>query len=682
MNRPSHFILHRFITSIKTSLLLAMEISLILFGMTAAQSRANENDTEPLAVSIPQNEFFTQFRNPPKSFTLMPFWFWNDSLEDAEIIRQIIDFEAHGVYGFVIHPRIGLPEDTGWMSPKLLSAMRTALEEARRRGMFVLLYDEGMYPSGSSAGQVAARNPRFAARGLFMKELAEGEEPLAHPEPLWDLLAVQTRPNGKRVAIYERPSNGVIRGLHYLGEETGKVREFLPPAGDILNPEAVACFQELVYERYFKEFGEFFGSTVIGIFTDEPSELGRGAARGVVPGNKETLRKVSERLGYDFSPYLTDLWLSDHPESARRRGDYHRELHRILVETYYGPLAKWCENHGIALCGHPANSDDMASQAVFQIPGQDIVWRYVEPGPKALWGHHSTNAKTASSAMTNFGRSRNLNELYGAYGHELTFEEVEWLANWVLVRGQNLLVPHAFYYSIRGPRHDERPPDVGPNSPWWNDRFKPFADACRRLSWVNSGKPVIHTAILTDGVKVPDSCCVPLFENQIDFNYLQLDQILQNASVDENGLHLSGITYRALVLPTMGDTVPEGFWESEIMKRLKEDGRLVTWNYSDQANYVRQIKKLVSDFPNSGVVKLSGKNVSALRMRHVILNDTHCLLLFNEKDQPAEISLENIPNGTPYWLDPKTGNARAYEPGGMTSFEKFEMKLLAIPKFD
>jgi hypothetical protein len=96
-----------------------------------------------------------EFREPPKEFSVMPFWFWNDGLEEAEIIRQIADFETHGVYGFVIHPRIGLPKDTGWMSDKMISFMKLAVAEAERRGMYVVLYDDGMYPSGSSSGHGA-----------------------------------------------------------------------------------------------------------------------------------------------------------------------------------------------------------------------------------------------------------------------------------------------------------------------------------------------------------------------------------------------------------------------------------------------------------------------------------------------------------------------------------------------
>ena len=71
-----------------------------------------------------------------------------------------------------------------------------------------------------------------------------------------------------------------------------------------------------------------------------------------------------------------------------------------------------------------------------------------------------------------------------------------WLAHWCFVRGVNWLFPHAFYYSVRGPRRDERPPDVGPHAAWW-DRYGEYADACRRLSWLNTDcRHVCHIAIL------------------------------------------------------------------------------------------------------------------------------------------------------------------------------------------
>ena len=151
-----------------------------------------------------------------------------------------------------------------------------------------------------------------------------------------------------------------------------------------------------------------------------------------------------------------------------------------------------------------AGSMDIGTERYFQIPGQDLVWRYVEPGPTGLNGQHSTMAKCASSAMIHLGYRRNSNELYGAYGHNLTWDEMLWLANWCFVRGHNLLIPHAFYYSVRGPRVDERPPDVGPNAVWWPD-YKPYADACRRLSWLNTdSRHICELAVLCEATWLPD----------------------------------------------------------------------------------------------------------------------------------------------------------------------------------
>src|SRR5690349_7747369 len=108
-----------------------------------------------------------EWQNPPKEFSLAPFWFWNDELDEAELSRQLDEFQSHGVDAFVIHPRVGLPRDTGWMSRKLLDKMRFVIEAAERRGMWLILYDEGMYPSGSSSGQVVAENAAYQCRGLL-----------------------------------------------------------------------------------------------------------------------------------------------------------------------------------------------------------------------------------------------------------------------------------------------------------------------------------------------------------------------------------------------------------------------------------------------------------------------------------------------------------------------------------
>jgi hypothetical protein len=642
------------------ALLVAAIVGLAV-GITAAPGRAADLRAE--------------FRDPPREFSVMPFWFWNDRLTTAELVRQIADFEAHGVYGFVIHPRVGLPRDIGWMSSRMMQFMKVAVAEAEKRGMVVVLYDEGMYPSGSSSGQVVARNPAHAARALVKIDLKTDAEPQL--EPGWNLVAVVKRPNGQRLAVVDRPSGGVIRGLHYIDAGPGEER---PPAADILNPEAVASFISLVYDRYADELGAHFGKTILAVFTDEPSMKGRGGQG--LPGTTGILADVNRILGYNFTPYLADLWYEDRPDSLRRRGDYHRAVGIRLEETFYQPLSDWCRKHGIALTGHPAGSMDIGMERYFHIPGQDLVWRYVTPGKTALEGEHSTMAKCASSAMIHLGRRRNSNELYGAYGHDLTFDELQWLANWCFVRGQNLLYPHAFYYSVRGPRRDERPPDVGPNSPWW-DRYKPYADACRRLSWLNTdSRHVCEVAILAATQWLPDAPAKVCFEHQRDFNYVELRHLDEDASVDSDGIHLGGMTYNAVILDGQTHLPRESIGP---VGQLARSGRLVVWGDADHA----------TTFKSARVTKTDDQLVDAIdalvapdltlaprskdiRYRHVVKGGRHFYILFSEESETVTVKITVAPRGQRQWWDIATANVAAADADQAVTFQPHELKLLCV----
>jgi hypothetical protein len=596
---------------------------------------------------------------PRREHTLVPFWFWNDRLEEAEILRQIADFAAHGVHGFVLHPRVGLPRDTGWMSERLLGFMRVAIEEAARRRMTVFLYDEGMYPSGSSSGQVVAADPRFRCRGLDHRLLGKDAPPGL--EAGHHLVAVVPRRDGRRIAVFDRPVDSVIRGLHYVEEDPprrpgpddlsrpgsprGDPPEDTPPAADLLNPDAVACFIRLVYDRYQEAFGSHFGRTITAIFTDEPMLLGRLREKtALAPGTTGILAHVNAQLGYDFTPHLPALWYDDEPDALRHRRDWHRALGARLEVTYYEPLHRWCERHGIALTGHPARPGDLGTLRHFDIPGQDVVWRQVLPGtPSALEGEESTQAKCSSSAMVHLGRRGNANEFGGAFGPQLTFEELRWLADWLLVRGVSLLVPHAFYYSVRGPRVDERPPDVGPHSPWW-DGFSPFADYAARLGRMNAeGRHVCTVAVLGLADELPWRTAKALFESQVDFNYLEARHLWEDAAVDGEGVQIAGMHYRALVL----DGVEPPPRAAPAITTLDRAGRLVRWPADGLAAVERLAGRDVRLAPAAGGV----------RFRHVVRGGTHYYLFFDEGGAGVRADLQVAAEGPRLWLDPWQGVA-------------------------
>jgi hypothetical protein len=579
------------------------------------------------------------WRRPPAWYSQCPFWFWNDALDEKEIIRQLEEFQRKGVDAFVLHPRIGLPRSCGWLSEELFYHMRVALRAARERGMWAMLYDEGMYPSGSASGLVVATNPKFQTRGLVWEPVGT----LGANDQDRILVAEVARVSGERVAVYEQKIDAVVRGLHYIGDEAdpSALGEEEPPAADLLNPEAVQCFLRLVYDRFAAELGEFFGDTVKAIFTDEPQPLSRSRDPECRPGGKETLRWVNEYLGYDFTPHLAALWFDDEEDAGRHRNAYREAIAARLNQTYFQPLSDWCQCHGMMLAGHPAEPDDFGNLRHFHIPGQDMVWRDVEPDkPSSLEGAPSTMAKAAASMAFHRGRERNLNEFAGAYGEELTFEELRWLASWVLIRGCDLLVPHAFYYSFRGPRRHERPPDVGFRSAWW-ESYLPWAEQTRRLCWLNANfVPCCGVAILGMPARLPWKAAKVLLENQIDFHYVEpID--LESATVSDGLMQVGPGCYHTLVVePGFDAPIPAGFpvlaWDEHALGEIKQ---------------------------RTSAVVTFAEPAPSLRVRHLQGEGWDMVLIFNEeKDAVCRKIQFPSPKGDIVRLDLESGGSRPCTP--------------------
>ena len=253
--------------------------------------------------------------------------------------------------------------------------------------------------------------------------------------------------------------------------------------------------------------------------------------------------------------------------------------------------------------------------------------------------------------MIHLGRRRNSNEYCGAYGHDFTFREMKWLANWLLVRGCNLLYPHAFYYSIRGPRIDERPPDVGPNNVWWK-QFKPFADSTSRLCWLNTdSQHICEVAILGLNDYLPWQSAKICFQNQIDFNYLEARHLLEDARVDETGIHIAGMNYQVLIAEM---DPPEK--AGPVMEKLAKSGRLIRWQ--DHMGEGRLLKELATVIQKDISISPPDKN---LRYRHVYKQGSHFYILFNEGEEVIETEVNFSVKGERLILDMESGEMRSLD---------------------
>lgn len=587
---------------------------------------------------------FDQFVNAPREYTIIPFWFLNDDLSEEELKRQIDDFEAHGVYGFIPHARMGLAERIGFMSPEWLHYTKVCVEHAAKKGMYVILYDEGMYPSGSCAGQVVAENARYAARCIERRPKG------ANIEDLEELVA-----EDEKWAYVHCRSLGTIRGVHYGQDDK---EPGAPPAGDLLSPEAMACFRRLVLDRHYEALKEHFGKTVTAVFTDEPNIMGRGARKNGKPWTWGFAEYLRQTLGESFTPHLAALWDDAYPDAELLRRDYARVVEKRLQEVYYAPYSKWCEDHGVALTGHPAGPGDIGAERFFQIPGQDIVWRYIEPyQDKSIEGEQSTMAKCSVSAQRHYGRKRNGNECFGAYGWEFTYDEMIYITNWLFVRGVNFLMPHAFYYSLRDKRRDERPPDVGPNSPWW-PKYKTYADYCRRMSWLlSNGRHVCKFAILGTANFLPWRAARVMFETQHDFNYLDIDTLKTRCKIEKDDagkyvVRILDMAYEAVIVDGPKSVDADAL---EILEPMAEAGRVIAYGDSiklapnfapDRDALVRALDVLV--YPD---VVLSFP-APGLRYTHMKCDEGDVYVFANEGKEAIDAKVYAAAGPAKQWWDP------------------------------
>lgn len=478
-------------------------------------------------------ELLNLLRDPPREFTPIPFWFLNGELKDAEIRRQMKDFAAHGVYGVVLHPRIGLPKRIRYLSPTFFHYIKTAVQTAEELGMKIVLYDEGMYPSGSANGQVVKGHPELVSAGIQLTE-APGRE---------DTVLCETDDG----CLVVRPSHGTIRGIHW-GQDDGELEA--PASADILNPNAVARFIMLTHEAYYRELKQWFGTTIIGFFTDEPCILGRCC-------NEAALQSWTSGFENDFVAAGGDL----RGLTALFRGEENKDTalyRKIILErertVYYEALSNWCAEHNIALMGHPHKSDDIELEQYFHIPGQDLVLRWLGPEKDSLAGLDSTMAKCSADAARLMDRRRNSNECFGACNKDnnpwqFSGGDMKWYLDWLAVRGVNLFIPHAFYYSIKGKRRlGERPPDVGPNSLWW-PWYEQWAAYMRRLSFLMTDAE-LHApiAVLCRNRDLRPELVAPLFRKQIGFQYLP-ESVWNECTVQEGKLYCRGRRYQAVIGP-------------------------------------------------------------------------------------------------------------------------------------
>jgi hypothetical protein len=464
------------------------------------------------------------FAHPPASARLAPFWFLNHELREEETRWQVGEMQRQGVGGFVLHARHGLL--VPYMGEQWMANLAAAIDEARRRGMKVYLYDENNWPSGPADGKVFEGYPQYRMSGLYLRQREEREVDGAVCLPLAlegdeELVAVVAVPvEDSQAAGF--PASARLLNEYLYGAE---LRAALPPGRwrffvftrrylvgrtffgtylDTLSALAVRRFLELTHVPYGERFGQEFGATVEGIFTDEPT-LNFNPPEAA-PWTAALPGEFGWRKGYELLTALPALFEDLGPATAKIRCDFYDVVSELYAENFFGQLFRWCTAHRLKLMGHPMNEGELVEHARQQGDWFRVM-RYMHWGgvdqlceltwPEGRGLNNLAGPKFASSASHLLGKPRTDCECFGlASQWGVDLRTLKWLGDWLACLGVNVFIPHAFYYSIQGFRKWECPPGEFYQSAFW-PFYHVLADHLARLAvLLRDGQHVADVAFL------------------------------------------------------------------------------------------------------------------------------------------------------------------------------------------
>ncbi len=520
---------------------------------------------------------------------LYPF-FWLHG-EEPEVLTEYIEkISESGMQGICIESRphpdfVG----EGWWND-----VDHILSEIKKRNMKMWILDDAHFPTGFANGKVKESYPEYLKIYLNMRRydiqgtgrkmridfsLLKGR-PWDRPDPSEKILGVYM---AKRVfkkgddrdlidaeTLTEISENIDGRLLTLETSPIGAYSIFVvyetPKGGeeataDYLNPlvkEATEVLINEVYEPHYEHYKDEFGKTIEGFFSDEPRF-------GNMKGTEWSIGKdmplpwrpeLEKALSFD-KKMLPLLWTPASGEESEIRYKYMDLVTRLYQENFTEVLGNWCRAHGVWYMGH--NIEDNGAharlgygaghyfrgQTGMDFAGIDTIGGQIVPGMNYHHDafntggsngefYHYALAKLASSAahLDPAKKGRALCEAFGAYGWNEGLHMMSWIADHLLVRGINYLVPHAFnpkkYPDFDCPPHFY----AHGHNPQFR-YFKVFSDYVNRIADIfRDGKMPARVGVLYPAEQEWGGKYTPvekltreLTEHQISFEIVTLDYI-------------------------------------------------------------------------------------------------------------------------------------------------------------
>ena len=523
------------------------------------------------------------------------FWVLNDDCQPAVMDRMLDAFAEAGVSAVTLHPRDGLRVPYG--SSDWFELIRRTVQRCASAGVQVWLYDEEPFPSGAAGGRVFMEQPEFEARAIECFTYDPDAVPSGPDESqthrvddaglfcfptgtlLWCGLVNpetgETHSMNDRVGlvrqrwqvldpwdsshyypdtpIYHHPRAMTMEptyAVHVDAVPDGmKVVAFVarPTARDSayggmpdrFNPEATQRFLQLTHEQYRRAVGEFFGSTIRAVFTDEPKW---SADRPWTPGLFESFETM---FGYDLRLRLYDLFSTRHDaRSQTTRIHYRQWCQKRFEQAWLTPIRDWCHAHELKLVGHISPEDDPVMQAMvvgnvmrcmtyFDLAGIDLIIPAVGDRRHPLI---NIGILAATGVAAQHDKPGVLSESLACSGVNAPVESSRRVLTWQTVMGMTSPVVHYAQNSTHGPRRIDAPPDSGPFSHRWPGMQELQASLKPLQHIVRNGRQIAPVAVLWP----IRSFCAHNFDGQDDPTGMRRDlmAVLTSCLDRQVGVHL------------------------------------------------------------------------------------------------------------------------------------------------
>lgn len=558
---------------------------------------------------------------------ILPF-LWMRGEEESILREEMEKIYECGIRAVCVEAR---PHDD-FCGPGWWHDMDIIIDEAKKRGMKIWILDDKHFPTGYANGLIEKKYPErkkqylacttadiFGSRHELTLNISRMLKPSIGYWQIGDPVDYAERANNTLYAVlavkYSEGNVFTEEVIDLTDTYNGTFAKFTLPEGqwrvfvlyntktdggddtyiNMIDKVSAATQIEGVYESHYEKYGDEFGKTIAGFFSDEPQfgnitvfnnwDVQVGRQKMQLPWSEELNERLTEKYGETLAKALPFLFAETEEQEIRTqiRYDYMDQVSRLYKKNFSDAIGDWCQSHGVEYIGHIVEDNGLHSRLGMgashyframsgqSMAGIDCIGGQVVYGAPALLRKgmtdsdgeffHYTLGKLGASCghLEPKKQGRTMCELFGAYGWSFGVRNMKYLLDHLLVKGINYLVPHAFSMA-EYPDHDCPPHFYARGN---NPEFPYFAKlmkyANRMCDLLNGGTHVASTAVLYDGEADWTGGNMPmqkvirqLLENQIDLDVVCIDMLDDlaeyNGKLDGKKLIINGVEFDALII--------------------------------------------------------------------------------------------------------------------------------------